>query len=836
MPIAARVHITVTILLGAAALLASTWQCDSWGRFAVYLVISIITASWKVRLPSIRGTLSANFLYVLLGIAELSSGETAAIGIASVLFQYLWKPKSKPKPVQALFNAANVITAVFAAYTVYHLPFLSKELMMDFPVRLSIAASIYFVANTLPVALIISLTEGKPAVKTWVDAYAWSFPHYLVGAAVTVGLKAANSVLGWQSALLIVPVIFLVYRTYSVYMERLESERKQAHTLRAHAEEMSSLHLRTIEALALAIEAKDEVTHDHLQRVKIYCMEIAQELGLTDVEKYALQAASLLHDIGKLAVPEHIISKPGKLTPEEFEKMKIHPVVGAEILERVKFPYPVVPIVRHHHEKWNGAGYPDGISGEAIPIGARILSAVDCLDALASDRQYRKALPIEKALEIVQGESGKSYDPRIVEILVRRHEELERKARAIPSEVIKLNKDIKVERGLAPGAGFEESAPQLPRRAEEGGCLNKIATATQEAQALFELSADHSNALSLAEMLALMGSRLKKLIPHDTFAVYLLRDGHLEPEYVEGEDKKLFTSLRIPLGQGLSGWVAENRMPVMNGNPAVEPGYMNDPRQVTRLRSALAAPLEGRRGVIGTLAFYGIEKDVFSKDHLRILQAVAAKIALSIENALRIQRPVESSDLDSLTGLPHSSTFYLELEREFEFAVTSKGEFGVVVCDLNGFREVNERCGRLAGDQALKTLASALAGAAGKNDLLARRGGDEFVLLCRDASVSETEDAVRRMQAAIAQTSIPGIPDGLGASMGFACYPADASEPEKLLSVADSKMYRLKPENRTHGSLTALIGAVAPSKTSNGNGSAGLEAASPISLPAPTSK
>src|SRR3989440_6539273 len=115
-------------------------------------------------------------------------------------------------------------------------------------------------------------------------------------------------------------------------------------------------------------------------------------------EMEALQAASLLHDIGKLAVPEHIISKPGRLTPEEFEKMKIHPVVGAEILERVQFPYPVVPIVRAHHEKWDGTGYPSGLAGEAIPIGARILSAVDCLDALASDRQYRRALPLDQAM------------------------------------------------------------------------------------------------------------------------------------------------------------------------------------------------------------------------------------------------------------------------------------------------------------------------------------------------------------------------------------------------------------------------------------------------------
>ena len=160
-----------------------------------------------------------------------------------------------------------------------------------------------------------------------------------------------------------------------------------------------TLHLRTIEALALAIEAKDHTTHDHLQRVRVYAIEVAKELGVTVRRMEALHAAALLHDIGKLAVPEHIISKPGRLTPEEFEKMKIHPLVGAEILERVRFPYPVVPIVRAHHEKWDGSGYPFGLKGEEIPIGARILSSVDFLDALASDRQYRRALPLEEVMK-----------------------------------------------------------------------------------------------------------------------------------------------------------------------------------------------------------------------------------------------------------------------------------------------------------------------------------------------------------------------------------------------------------------------------------------------------
>src|ERR1035437_2779405 len=225
-----------------------------------------------------------------------------------------------------------------------------------------------------------------------------------------------------------------IFRSYRLYLGRLESEKN-------HAEEMTNLHLRTIEALALAIEAKDHTTHAHLQRVQIYALELGKKMGLDDSQLQALRAASILHDIGKLAVPEHIISKPGKLTSEEFDKMKIHPVVGAEILDRVQFPYDVVPIVRAHHERWNGSGYPYGLKGEEIPLGARILATVDCLDALASDRQYRRALPLDEAMAVIVSEAGKSYEPRIVRILQENYQEWARLARSREPQGSRLSKN-----------------------------------------------------------------------------------------------------------------------------------------------------------------------------------------------------------------------------------------------------------------------------------------------------------------------------------------------------------------------------------------------------------
>jgi putative nucleotidyltransferase with HDIG domain len=606
--------------LGSFALAFTHWQPSDPLKFSCYLVAALLASSLKVSLPGIEGTLSVNFLFTLLGILELGLPETLLIGLAATLAQFYWKPARRPKLIQLVFNLSQVAVSSAAAYGAYHL-IAAHVLHGPGPLALLCAAITHFAFNTSAMSTIIGLTEGKPVSKVWTESYLWSFPYYMVGAAIAGLVHFLNGHIGWQSSLLVLPPIYLMYRSYRLYLGKLETEKR-------HAEQVSSLHLQTIEALALAIEAKDQTTGEHLQRVRIYAMELAKELGLSEGETEALRAASVLHDIGKLAVPEHIISKPGKLTPEEFEKMKIHPIVGAEILEQVDFPYPVVPIVRAHHEKWDGSGYPYGLSGDAIPIGARILAAVDCLDALASDRQYRKALPLDEAMAKVVADSGVSFDPRVVEILQRRYIELERVAREQPFKALpKLSTDIKVERGLAPAAGFAESEkPSATESEPTQDFLNRIAAARQEAQVLSDLSSQFGTTLRLEDTLSMLSVRLKHLVPHDSMAVYLPRNKVLIPEYVSGDNFRLFSSLRIPLGEGLSGWVAQNHKPILNGNPSVEPGYLNDPTKYSTLRSALAVPIEGPSEVAAVLALYRAGQDAFTKDDLRILETISSHL------------------------------------------------------------------------------------------------------------------------------------------------------------------------------------------------------------------
>jgi diguanylate cyclase (GGDEF)-like protein/putative nucleotidyltransferase with HDIG domain len=781
----ARVYIWLVSALGVLCLVGANWEMPHLARFACYLVVCIVASALKVNLPGILGTMSVNFLFILIGILDMGAGQTLLMGCVGALVQCVWKPKHQMRPVQALFSVTNIAVAIFGAYYTYHW-LLAHKFGVGTPALLILSSLTYFVLNTTGVAGVVALTERKSVIATWRNCYFWSFPFYLVGASIAWVFSVLTEHGQSQSILLLLPVIYIIYRSYRMYLVHLEDEKK-------HVEEMASLHLRTIEALALAIDAKDHTTHEHLSRVRTYAVELGQEMNLPSSELEALRAAALLHDIGKLAVPEHIISKPGKLTPEEFEKMKIHPVVGAEILERVEFPYPVVPIVRSHHEKWDGSGYPDGLKGTEIPIGARILSAVDCLDALASDRQYRRALPLDQAMEEVAKLAGRSFDPEVVALLQKRYVELEQKATSQNKPMARLSTDVRVERGDAPDAGFEVSDPESSRTGKEYEFLESIGAARQEAQLLFEFSQDLGSSLSLDETLSVVATRIKRMVPYDAIAVYACKEGKLVPEYVTGESFRFLSSLQIPIGQGLSGWVAHTGRAVLNGNPAVESGYLDDPSKFTTLRSAVSVPLVGINGTMGVITLYQTDRDAFRSDHVRVLQAVSPKVSLAMDNAMKYRQAETSATTDFLTDLPNARSLFLRLDSELARCKRTNEPLTVLVCDLDGFKQVNDLYGHIMGNKVLRAVGTALRESCREYDYVARMGGDEFVLVLPASDCENMQRRIGQLRdiGARAGCEATGM-DMMTMSIGEAFFPGDGSDAEQLLAEADRRMYRAK--------------------------------------------
>jgi putative nucleotidyltransferase with HDIG domain len=628
-----KAYIGFVALVGAACLFHGlrSWHCADPEKFLSYLLLAALAASVKIRLPGVMGTVSLNFVFVLLGIAEFSLSENIVMGMLCAVVQIFLHAKHRPTMPQLAFNMGNTALGIHAVYSFSQEPLFHSGLM---------TAAMLFVANSVPLSVVIGLTEQKNPWSVWRESFMWTFPNYLAGAAAVWVVGELNHRLGWQAGAVLVPIIYVVHRSHRTWVERLEEARRSVEQQKAHAAEVAGLHRRTIETLALAVEAKDENTREHLARVETYALEVGKELGLEGDDLQALSAAALLHDIGKLAVPEYIIAKPGKLTPDEFDTMKTHTVVGGEIVERIRFPHGVGAMVRGHHEKWNGTGYPDGLAGEQIPIGARILGAVDCLDALTSDRQYRRALPPEKAIEIMQSESGKSYDPKVVEILVRRYKELDALSRNT-ERIEKLPVGVRVERGDAPAAGFEKTAETATRdlealdRAVEGTVARSESERPNAEGALTDFITFASQCGSPDALLAGLKAALPGILPYDAMVIYRRRGHTLFPWSADGDGSGVLGSAHIPGGEGLSGWVAEHGKPIVNGNPDVEAAYLQDPVRFGKLQSALAVPLITEGGIRGVMSLYRRQTNAFTGGNLATLTALGSVVATALEEASR---------------------------------------------------------------------------------------------------------------------------------------------------------------------------------------------------------
>ena len=782
----ARIYVLGITLVGATVffLNAAQFRPQNIPLFLLYLGAAVCTSWLNLRIPINLGGFPTGFLLVLLGIVELSLPEVLFIGCAATVLSELRQSKFKVKFGELVFTMGSVATSIAAAYNAYHLA-PDGRLNPIFPAILLASSLVFFFHYAIASAI---LRDSNTPLKSFYRKRLYSLlPWFVAAGYMACMINSTSRETGVPAAVVALPILFVIERGYRMYIDAREREQQ-------HAEELEAVHLRTIEALAVAIEAKDQTTEMHLRRVQVYALEIGKELGLGKSDLQGLCTAALLHDVGKLAIPEHIISKPGKLTPEEFEKMKIHPIVGAEIVGRMKLPYPALPIIRSHHEKWDGTGYPDGLAGEAIPVGARILAVVDYLDALASDRPYRRALELQEAMEKVRAESGKSFDPKIVEVLGRRYLDLDEAAQTALNGQAPLSTGERVERCHAPATGLQNlAAATRGSDSNRDGFLEPIASARLEEQVLRELTTDLGSSLTLAETLALVTDRLRLIVPFDAVIFYVRRGDTLAPIHASGEGSGMFSPTEIPVGGGLSGWVAQNLTPIVNGNPAVELSYRNDSKLKCHLQSALAVPLEGQAGGIGVLTIYHSDPDRFDNEHLRVLQAVGQKVGVTIEQALRYRRAESSATTDYLTGLPNARSLFIELQREISRAARDNSEVAVVVCDLDGFKQINDRFGHSKGNEVLRAVANGLRSACRGGDYVARLGGDEFVLIMPGLRPEVFAQHADRFPRVVQRAGYNACGENLmSMSMGLAAFPGDGQDADTLLSEADKRMYEAK--------------------------------------------
>ena len=794
LPLAARVYVGSVVGFGAVlfALFFPLRTFESPGLFLLLLALSSITSVFKVSLPLARSgsTMSVSYAVDFASLLLLGPHETMLVAAASAYSQCTFRIK-EPNPLhRTLFSMACLVLTVQAAGAAYMLlDGAPGQFGAGIAQPLVAAATTYFVVNTLTIATAIALSTHQSVVKVWNENFLWSAPSYFVGASVAA--VAAWAVVGldahWGLAVLVMAPLYLTYRTYKVYMGRIEDEQR-------HVREMADLHLATIEALALAIDAKDQTSQSHIRRVQLYAAEVAKALGMSENDIQGVKTAALLHDIGKLAVPEHILSKPGPLTPEEFQKIRAHPKVGADIVSSVPFPYPVAPLILSHHERWDGKGYPAGLKGEEIPLGARILSVVDYFDALMAERPYHKAMSSDAAINLLQQEAGRGLDPTVVDKFIE----------LLPSLQAEAARLEQVMRKPAPAAAptLGEPATGLMPEPTKKNVFDDIALAHREIYALYEIAQAMGTSLGVSDTMALISAKLSNLVPFSCAALFLYDEESetLRCRFATGIDADIIQQISVRSGEGLTGWVARNRRPLVNARPSADLEAAGL-EHTTSLQSALVCPLLFSERFIGTLSVYHVDGTFYRDDHRRLLDRVSEQAAAVINNSILFEQTQSDSLTDPLTGLPNTRFLFMHLTRELARAERLKTEVSLMVMDLDNFKEINDSHGHHVGDRALCEVARVLRAAIRPYDICVRYAGDEFIVVLSGCSAEEAEQKRQELQKGIDDVYFearPGKRLPIGISVGTAVFPQDGESYEALLATADSRMYQDKAGRKRH--------------------------------------
>jgi diguanylate cyclase (GGDEF)-like protein/putative nucleotidyltransferase with HDIG domain len=788
---------------GVLALRLPEVRLDEPFLFLVLLAGSFVISGLKVPLPMARGkaTLSMSYFTDFLALVLLGADEGMIIAGASAAAQCLLNARGRPSMVRTLFSAATLVITIQTTGLV-------ASALGGFPnnaplvlSQTTIAAIILFFAlNSWLVATAVALDKNEPVARTWYDHFLWTAPACFIGAGLAVLLSATAGAFVWVPVLAFGP-LFVTFKAYRIYLGRVE---EQQH----HVKEISDLHFASVEALARAIDARDQTIENsrsgenHVRRLQAWATSLAEAAGMTPDDIEAVKVAALLHDIGKLAVPEHILTKPGRLTAKEFARVRIHPVVGAEIIKAVPFRYPVAPLIRSHHERWDGTGYPDGLRGEQTPLGARVLAVVDYFDALTSTRPYHGPTAREQALRTLQSEAGRALDPLLVDLFIGILPGLDKPESTVPSAVRCAAKAGQV---VAPSTGFADD----PARATSSWVYQNISLATQEMRALHDIAQTLGTRLSVDDTMALLTSKLNRLVPGSSWVLFLHERGEdlLRCRFATGLPAEITARLTIPNGKGPSGWAARNRTAALNGHAAADFEAAGQVAAGRAFQSALSYPLIDGDELIGTLTVYHVDVEPFRDEHRHVLDHISPQVASVLRNAVAFERMRDVSFTDPLTELPNSRALAEFLRQNVVDAKGKHSPTALIMVDLDDFKAVNDGHGHQKGDAALKAVAETIRSHVRGSDFCARYGGDEFVVVLSDCDRAEAEERAYYLQDAVARVVLEAANGDvltLGISVGVSVFPHDGVSIDHLITAADRRMYLNKSGRRGLGELSAI--------------------------------
>jgi diguanylate cyclase (GGDEF)-like protein/putative nucleotidyltransferase with HDIG domain len=768
----------------------SAFSVANFAALGVSIIIAAIVSQHQAKLWNYRLPFSARKILVIWGILWLGVSGGVILSAASSLASYKLNSKDRGRWFATLFS--NILSTFVSAKVLYFLlynvgSFSSEHFFAsEAPVGLLIPAVLLlavvdFAVYTLAFSLFGKIESESDFVTVLREtAISWSV-NYLIGLAGGLALHFAVTFFGLWFGLVLLPTVIFGHVAYRIHIQKLGQKTREI-------TESSRIHLATVEALATAIDARDQVGIGHVRRTQIYAVGIGELLGLSSDEINALRTGALLHDIGKLGVPDHILNKPGRLTPAELEKMKIHATVGAAILEKVKFPYPVVPTVKYHHEAWDGSGYPEGLKKEEIPLTARIIAVADAYDTLRGARPFRESVPREDARRFLLVGSGVQFDPKIVDIFLRNLKQFE-----VEIEYQGLSYEFDAETSeLYMGVDGVAEANQ--------GYVEQIKRANREVFALYELAKVFSASLNLQDTLSLFVKKVGELMPFDTCAVYLLDKDpeYATIQYVEGVNSGALKDKRIKAGEGATGYALRKRQALYNVNPALD--FSFDQLESMQSYTAMASlPLIANEKLIGAISLYSCDLESYEDEHMRLLETVSRIASDAISKSLQHAETATHALTDPMTNLPNARSLQLHFENEAARTSRSGSEFQLIMLDLDGFKKVNDTFGHKVGDMLLKEISKVMRAELREYDFLARYAGDEFVAIIPDTTAAAMEELCERMEKAVLGFRLP-IGDGrfaqVGVSMGSSSYTGRGETLDQVIIAADQAMYSVKASHK----------------------------------------
>lgn len=772
-----------------AAYSALYFDFKDWIVFAVCLAITITVSQYHLKLPKTNGYVSFRELIIFWSAIWIGPGAAVLLAIAAAISNFQLGSRN---PLRWTVDISTISWTTWISTHIFYYVVGGKISFLVDPVSnnptnaglllvgLISAAVVHYLLYSVSYSIFLKLQGAASVLGLWKVNVAFGVAAGVFCVGLVFGFHLLLVYFGLPLGLLMLPLVIGAHLAYRIHKQMLEQKTKELR-------EANRIHLATVEALATAIDARDQVGRGHVSRAQIYAVGIGKAMNLPGPEIEALSTGALLHDIGKLAVPDHILNKPGRLTPAEMEKIKIHASVGASILAKIDFPYPVVPTVKHHHESWDGSGYPDGLAKEDIPITARILAVADAYDTLRGVRPYRAPVAREEVRKFLINGAGTQFDPRVVDIFLRN-------LRNFEDEV----EDTGLSYKQKPGSGV--NGVPIAELESKSGYIEEIKKANREVFTLYELARVFGSSLNLQDTLELFVKKIEELVPLDTCVVYLLDEGATVAmaKYAHGRHSEALKNRKVQVGQGATGYTLKKRQAVHNINPGLDFSFyqMEFIQEFTAMASI---PLIANEKLVGAVSLYSCELDSYEDEHMRLLETISRIASDAISTSLRHAETETRALTDPMTGLPNARSLQLQFDKEIGRARRNGTTFQVLMLDLDGFKAVNDTFGHKVGDALLQGVAVVLGEQLRDYDFLARYAGDEFVAIVPEMDNAAVKELCQRMEKSVREFKLDtggGRVARVGVSLGSAGYPNHGDTLDQILIAADKAMYAVKARRK----------------------------------------